>query len=173
MKGTWMRKLLVIEADKVILTIQKELGRSDDSKYDHRLHGVLLVAKGRDCYEVAEILGHSPTTIESWVNDFNKRGISGLHNETHPGRPSKISKKTLDEINNDLRQNPRTFGYSQNLWDGILLSHHLKEKYSLKIGVRQAQRLFHKLGFRQRKPRPVISCGDPVAQEAFKKNSLR
>ncbi|MCL5962870.1 MAG: hypothetical protein M1411_00645, partial [Candidatus Thermoplasmatota archaeon] len=39
----------------------------------------------------------------------------------------------------DLRKNPRDFGYSQNLWDGKLLSHHLKEKYSIVLGTRQCQ----------------------------------
>ncbi len=110
----------------MILKIQKEIGRSDDSRYDHRLHGVLLVGKGKDCYEVAE-------------------------------------------INKDLRKNPEELGYHQHLWDGKLLSHHLKEKYSLLIGVRQAQRLFHKLGFSRRKPRPVLSRSDFDDQEAFKK----
>jgi transposase len=121
------------------------------------LHGVLLVAKGRDCYEVAEILGHSPTTIESWVHLFNDRGFEGLHDEARSGRPSQIPDSIVEEINKDLRRNPEELGYSQNLWDGKLLSHHLNKKYSLSIGVRQAQRLFHKWGFRQRKPRPVIS----------------
>ena len=98
--------------------------------------------------------------------------MEGLHDETRSGRPSRIPESVVEEIDKDLRKNPGEFGYHQNLWDGKLLSHHLHEKYALLIGVRQAQRLFHKLGFRQRKPRPVISRGDPVAQEAFKKNSL-
>ncbi|MCK9593220.1 MAG: winged helix-turn-helix domain-containing protein [Methanoregula sp.] len=164
-----IQKLGVKNSEHIVLKIQQEIGRSDDSRYDHRLHGVLLVAKGRDCYDVAEILGHSPTTIESWVHLFNDRGFEGLHDETRSGRPSRIPESIVEEINKDLRKNPGEFGYPQNLWDGKLLSHHLNEKYTLSIGVRQAQRLFHKMGFRQRKPRPVISKGDPVAQEAFKK----
>jgi len=164
-----LQKLSVKEAGQIVLKIQQELGRSDDSRYDHRLHGVLLVAKGQDCYEVAELLGHSPTTIENWVHLFNDRGFEGLHDEIRSGRPSRIPENMVEEIGKDLRKNPREFGYPQNLWDGKLLSHHLNERYSFSIGVRQAQRLFHKLGFRQRKPRPVISRGDPVAQEAFKK----
>lgn len=164
-----MQKLHVKNPEYIVLKIQQEIGRSDDSRYDHRLHGVLLVAKGRDCYEVAEILGHSPTTIENWVHLFNDRGFEGLYDETRSGRPSRISESMVEEIDRDLRKNPGELGYPQNLWDGKLLSHHLNEKYTLSIGVRQAQRLFHKLGFRQRKPRPVISKGDPVAQEAFKK----
>jgi hypothetical protein len=37
------------------------------------------------------------------------------------------------------------------------------------LGVRQCQRLFRAMGFRRRKPRPVIAHADPKAQRAFKK----
>jgi hypothetical protein len=37
------------------------------------------------------------------------------------------------------------------------------------LGVRQCQRLFHHLGFRQRKPRPLIAKSDPEAQRKYKK----
>ena len=126
-----MQKLGVKNSEYVVLKIQQEIGRSDDSRYDHRLHGVLLVAKGRDCYEVAEILGHSPTTIESWVHLFNDRGFEGLHDETRSGRPSRIPESIVEEINKDLQKNPGELGYPQNLWDGKLLSHHLNEKNTL------------------------------------------
>jgi len=158
-----MRKLSVKDAASAVREIQQEIYRSEDARYDHRLHGVLLVAKGHDCYEVAEILGHSPTTIENWVNTYNSRGMEGLHDDGRPGRPSRISDAVREQIDQDLRKNPRDLGYPQNLWDGKLLSYHLKEKYQITLGIRQAQRLFHQPGFRQRKPRPVISRSDPVA----------
>jgi transposase len=60
----------------------------------------------------------------------------------------------------DLRQNPTSFGYAKNVWDGKMLSHHLKEKYDIKLGVRQCQRLFNKLNFQLRKRRPVIAKSD-------------
>jgi transposase len=55
------------------------------------------------------------------------------------------------------------------MWDGRLLSHHLLKVYGIKLGVRQSQRLFKKLGFRRRKPRPVIAKADGNAQMEFKK----
>jgi transposase len=56
------------------------------------------------------------------------------------------------------------------LWDGKLLSHHLSETYEIDLGVRQCQRLFKQLGFRRRKPRPLIAHSDPALQRAYKKN---
>jgi hypothetical protein len=30
-----------------------------------------------------------------------------------------------------LRRNPREFGYTQNLWDGKILAHHLEESHDV------------------------------------------
>jgi len=166
-----MKKLEIDYADVMKVALQQEILRSEESRYDHRLHGVLLVCQGLSCPQVSEILGDSPRTIEYWVKDFNERGFEGLHEEKRSGRPSVIDEKTMSFIDCDLRQNPSSFGYAQNLWDGKMLNHHLKEKYDIKLGVRQCQRLFNKLDFRLRKPRPVIAKSDDEAKAEFKKNS--
>lgn len=166
-----MRKLEIEDAEIMKIALQQEIVRSDESRYDHRLHGVLLVSQGFSCYEVGSMLGHTPKTIETWVNQFNVKGFAGLQEEFKSGRPPSLNETMISSINSDLRNNPRNFGYSQNLWDGKLLSYHIEKVYEIKLGVRQCQRLFNKLGFRLRKPRPVIAKADEVAQTEFKKTS--
>jgi hypothetical protein len=46
-------KPLKISDPTSILTLQQEIRRSEESRYDHRLHGVLLVAQGMTCPDVA------------------------------------------------------------------------------------------------------------------------
>ena len=77
----------------------------------------------------------------------------------------------MESISLDLRKNPMDLGYSRNLWDGKLLSHHIKKRYDMDIGTRQCQRIFHKLGFRLRKLRPLIAKGDAEKKVEFQKNS--
>jgi len=165
-----MKRLEINNAKTMAYLFQLEIERSEDSRYDHRLHGVLLVAQGLTCSEVARLLGHTSKTIENWVNRFNSDGFNALRDEKRSGRPSKLSLELVDKINNDIRIDPQNLGYNQNLWDGKLLSHHIKMKYGISLSVRQCQRLFHKLGFRQRIPRPMSSKSDPIKQEEFKKN---
>ena len=165
----YMRRLEVINAPRVAYIFQLEIERSDESRYDHRLHGVLLVAQGLSCSKVADLLGHTTKTIENWVNNFNSDGFAALRDEKRTGRPSKITANLLEQINDEIRLDPHDLGYNQNLWDGKLLSHHIKIKYGISISVRQCQRLFHKLDFRRRIPRPISSKSDPTKQEAFKK----
>ena len=147
-----------------------EIRRSDESKYDHRLHGILLVANGMSPYRVSDVMGDSPRSVENWVNSFLKDGFDSLREPRRPGRPPRLS-DIMDEIAEDLRKNPMDLGYSRNLWDGKLLSHHIKKRYDMDIGTRQCQRIFHKLGFRLRKPRPLIAKGDAEKKVEFKKNS--
>ncbi|MDP2788519.1 MAG: helix-turn-helix domain-containing protein, partial [bacterium] len=104
-----MQKLKIENVDIMKVAIQQEITRSEDSRYEHRLHGVLLVCQGLSCPEVSKILGDSPRIIEYWVKDFNDKGFEGLREEKRSGRPSVINGKILSIIFSDLRQNPTSF----------------------------------------------------------------
>ena len=39
----------------VLLSLQDEIRRSRESRYDHRLHGILLIAEGNSAREVARL----------------------------------------------------------------------------------------------------------------------
>lgn len=166
-----MRRLEIKDAEIMKVAVQQEISRSEESRYDHRLHGVLLVCAGKSCYEVATLLGHSARTVEYWVERFEHSGFAGLYEGERPGRPKSLDDKKRGQIGKDLRRSPRELGYEQNLWDGKLLSHHLSKRHGIDLGVRQCQRLFSDLGFRKRKPRPVIAQSDPALKRAYKKTA--
>lgn len=168
-----MRKLEIKDADIMEMAVRNEIGRSEDARYDHRLHSILLICRGMSCYEVGNLFGDSPRTIENWVKRFETNGFAGLEEKPRTGRPSRLKTQDFVQVGKDLRQNPHEFGYTQNLWDGKLLSHHLSKVYNVQLGIRQCQRLFHKFQFRRRKPRAVIANADPVAKEVFKKTKSR
>lgn len=164
-----MRRLQIADADIMRLAIQDEIHRSEESRYDHRLHGVLLACSGLSCYDIAALLGQSPRTVQYWVHRFEGHGFAGLQEGERTGRPAALTEPTLQAVGGDLRREPRVLGYPQTLWDGKLLNHHLKERYGVHLGVRQCQRVFHQLGFRRRKPRSLIAQADPEAKAAYKK----
>ena len=154
----------------MILGLQDEIRRSQDSRYDHRLHAVLLVAQGMSCPEVGRLLGDAPRTVEYWVHSIEEEGLSSLVDLERPGRPSRLNDEQYREIGEVLRQSPLDVGMGTNLWDGKTLSEFIQSRYRITLGVRQCQRLFRQLGFRMRKPRPVIARADPERQEEHKKN---
>jgi len=168
-----VKRLTITDAASMALGLQDEIRRSEESRYDHRLHGVLLVAQGLSCPEAAGLLGDAPRSVENWVRRFEKSGLAGLREGERSGRPQRLQAEQVAKINVILRQTPRDAGLSQNLWDGKALSAWIEREYGICLGVRQCQRMFRRLNFRLRKPRPMIGKGEPAVQQQHKKNSKR
>jgi transposase len=164
-----MKPLTITDASTIVLGLQDEIRRSEESRYDHRLHGVLLVAQGMSCPEVSRLLGDSPRTVEYWVRRFEERGLAGLVEGERSGRPRRLKDEQIDEIKLVLRHPPEAVGIASGLWDGKGLSAFIEKRYGVTIGVRQCQYMFKSFGFRRRKPRPLIARANPELQEAYKK----
>lgn len=157
----------------MILALQDEIRRSSEARYDHRLHGLLLVAQGMSCPDVARLLGDAPRTVEYWVKRFEDEGFSGMAEAERPGRPTRLQAGQLDQISIALRKSPKDVGLDANLWDGKSLAEFIWQKFGVTLCVRQCQRLFRRFNFRLRKPRPVLSRANPDLQASCKKNSNR
>jgi transposase len=166
-----MRKLQIENPEVMQVAIQQEIGRSEESRYDHRLHGLLLVTTGQSCREVARLFGEDASTVQRWVRRFEDRGLEGLREGERPGRPRQLDAGQWRRVAADLCRSPRAFGLAANLWDGPLLAEHLRRRFGIELGVRQCQRLFRQLGFRLRKPRPQVAQSDPLKVAAVKKTA--
>jgi transposase len=164
-----MKRSFVTDAETVILALQDEIRRSSEARYDHRLHGLLLVAQGMSAREVARLLGDAPRTVAYWVRRFEEDGLAGIVEGERAGRPRRLDEAQLAAVDKALRKRPADFGLTGNLWDGKTLSAWIEGQWGLTLGVRQCQRLFRQLGFRLRKPRPVIAKADVEEQARVKK----
>jgi transposase len=164
-----MKPLGIADADTMILGLQDEIRRSEQSRYDHRLHGVLLVAQGMTCPEVGRLLGDAPRSVEYWVRHFEERGLSGLVEGARAGRPQRLSAAQRQEVESVLRRAPTEVGLSGTLWDGKTLQVWLARRHGVRLGVRQCQRMFRHFGFRLRKPRLLIAHADVELQKTHKK----
>lgn len=162
---------MIPDADTFITAIQDEISGTPEGRYFHRLHAVLQILEGASSYKVARLYGDSPRSVQYWVHHLLTSGLSGLEEGTRSGRPSRLSARNERMLRNEIRRSPRELGYDQNLWDGLLLSHHLREHYAISLSVRQCQRMFHRLGFTLQRPRRQSQESDPHRQAAFKKTS--
>jgi len=168
-----VKPLSFADASTIVLGLQDEIRRSEESRYDHRLHAVLLVAQGMKCPEVGRLLGDSPRAVEYWINRFESEGLAGLVEGERTGRPGRLTAAQIETIGAALRKEPRDVGLASTLWDGKTLSAFARNRFGVKLGVRQCQRLFRQLGFRRRKPRPQLAQADPERLREHKKNSRR
>src|SRR5664279_3208754 len=123
-----MRALTIADSATMILGLQDEIRRSEESRYDHRLHGVLLVAQGMPCPEVAKLLGDAPRSVECWVRSSEEYGLAGQREGERSGRPSRLGEQ-LREINLALRQMPHEVGLGGTLCAGKTLAAWIIKQY--------------------------------------------
>ena len=63
-----MRTLEIADAEVMQVAIRQEIDRSEESRYDYRLHGTLLAASGRSCtaIRVAVVMPSTSGTVRCW-----------------------------------------------------------------------------------------------------------
>ncbi|MHB1455339.1 MAG: helix-turn-helix domain-containing protein [Armatimonadota bacterium] len=106
----------------MVTTLREEIRHSLESRYDHRLHTVLLVSQGMACPEMANLLGDAPRTVEYWVQVFRDNGFAGLMEDAREGRPRRLSNEQRAEIGSIISQPPGNVGIESGLWTGTILS---------------------------------------------------
>jgi len=127
------------------LTLRGEMKRSEEARFLHRMHCVILIGQGYSCQKVAKLFDTDPSTVARWIRHFKEVGIVGLRDNQKPGRPCKISTKQRNTLEQDLIKTPADLGYTGARWDGKLLAIHLQRQYDVSLGVRQCQRLIRQL----------------------------
>lgn len=140
-----MRRLSIADARQNEQVIWREILRSRESRYDHRLHGILSVCRGLSCYETAAVWGRSPRSVEHWVRRYENHGLTGLLERGRPGRPAALSAGELSRLQRQLMTDPVQCGWPDRRWTGPLLKMHLSRGYGKSMSLRQCQRLLRKL----------------------------
>lgn len=137
------------------------------SKLKERYQALYLLGEGKNCTEVAKVLKRSRRTILNWLHAFNDGGLDGIVPNIPPGRPSRLTDEQKVALRDDVLQHPRELGYEFSNWEGKSVAFHVSKKFDVEMGVRQAQRLLHELGFTLQRPRYHFKKADPKQQEEF------
>jgi len=167
-----MQKLKIEKPNQIQKQINTYLRNSDEAKYIHRLHGILLLINNdeNNCANIASLFKNSPRSLSNWVHRVNESGIIDvLRDKPRTGRLPRLNDKQLEHLKEILQEHPSEVGVNANIWDGKSLSYYIDKKYSITLQVRQCQRLFHMLGFSLKRARPIVAKGDPEKKKQVKK----
>ena len=150
---------------------QMIVSSTEDSKFQHKVECVNIVLGGMMPSELSNYVAESKNTITNWVKIADEQGFEALHTRKQPGRPTKLTKEQLDELEGILNDDePSEHGY--RVWDGPSVSSLIQERYGVSLSARQCQRMFHGFNMSLIRPQTYPSLGESNLQERddFKKN---
>ena len=125
--------------------IRREFRRSPESRYIHRLHGVLLVLLGLSTVKAGELLGDPQRTVAHWVAQFKAHGLGGLRDAEKAGRPGTLADAQRAAVTKALSKHPKESGFDADSWTNALLASLLKKRYGVMLSTRQCSRLLLRL----------------------------
>jgi transposase len=102
--------------------------------------------------QVAELFDLSRCAVVKWIRKANDKGIGAVNDMPRAGRPSQFDEGLMSDLEKILSKSPKEFGIPRVRWDGVVFAEYLKRVHYIKIHVRHAQRLIHKLGYSLRQP---------------------
>ncbi len=141
-----MRRLQPVCDDAFRATLSAAARTTDEGRFVHHLHVVLLVSLGHNCHEVARWVGADPRSVERWIHSYLADGTEALRVHHGGGRPGRLSDAQWRQLGSDLAQAPAALGYGQPGWSGKLLARHVERSCQLRLSLRHCQRLLHRLG---------------------------
>lgn len=140
-----MNRLQVTHPEAARDALRQMLDSSPQSRFEHRLHCVLLVSAGHGCHEVAKVFGDDARTVQRWVQKFLRCGTDGLRDTPPPGRRAKLTVAETAELGDVLKQPPGTFGHAAEVWRSDLLRNEIARRFAVAMSRRHCQRLLMRL----------------------------
>jgi transposase len=128
---------------------------------------VWLVAGGRTCPEVADVVGYSVEWVRQIVRRYNAAGPAGLgdRRRANPGAAPLLDAAGRAALAAALA-GPAPDG---GLWTGAKVAGWMAARLGRPVAAQRGWEQVRALGFTPQRPRPREDRADPAAQAAFKK----
>jgi transposase len=145
--------------------------KAKDANQARRLLALAAVCDGMDREEAARIGGMDRQTLRDWVHRFNEQGPVGLINLKPSGRPSKLSAKQKEELQQLVEAGPDPQVDGVVRWRCVDLKRVLGERFAVDLSEVSLGRVLKQLGYSHISARPRHPAQNAQAIAAFKKTS--
>lgn len=110
-------------------------GSAQELERQRRL-AVQRVREGYSPTQVARFLGIHPASVRAWWRAYQQHGDAGLAAKPHPGRPRKLTPVRERQVLRWLRKNPKSFGFSTELWTAPRIAQIIQRKWGVEFHPR-------------------------------------
>jgi transposase len=118
--------------------------------------GLWNLSQGKTRREVGEFLGVSTVSIGAWAKRFREEGMAGLAIRPGRGRPARAQEAEVEQV---LRQSPRSFGLAQTRWTLRALTQVVPSLQGFsEMGV---WKVLQRMGLRYKRGQPHLHSPDP------------
>ncbi len=135
-----------------------------DEMESRRLMAAQDLQMGLSQSNIARKFGVSRTTASRWHRALSGRGVEALRKRRAPGRPSRLSADQQAAVIELYKTGPRAAGFETDRWTTMRFADAIFMRFGVRYDPDHVGRIMHRLGLRERKPRPAQDASFTVEQ---------
>ena len=143
----------------------KSLHKKADRKQRDKIKGILLLNRGYEYSEIAEILLIDHSTLWRWYESYISKGVEGLMQDNYTGGTSKLTERQQTKLIEHLE--------SKMYLSAKEICAFVEKTFKVNYTPKGMTSLLHQLGFTYKKPKHIPGKADIEAQKAFIKKYRR
>lgn len=143
--------------------------KEKDSKAKVRLLATILRKEGKSLSQISSSIKKPIMTISDWLRKIEADGLDRIYNVKQTGKPSKLTKEQLNQLEIILEESPENQGIPFKMWTTSLVQYIIKKLFDVLYKVRNILKIVKKLGFIFKAPRQEHMKKNKKAVEDFKK----
>lgn len=134
---------------------------------------VALLRLGHGAYEVADVVGVSPSSVYRWKDAYEDGGDEGLDSKPHKGGPSPmLSDEQLTALAALLQEGPQAHGFDTDLWTLKRIAVVIAQEFGVSVGQTTVWRYLQRMGWSCQKPERRALKRDADAVRRWKQETI-
>jgi transposase len=111
---------------------------------------ILQASRGQRVPAIARTLDLCEPTVRTWIKRFNERGVAGLADEAHRGRPATYTREQVGLVVATALTDPQELGQSFACWTFARLAIYLRETHGVAMSRSRIHEVLQREGLRWR-----------------------
>jgi transposase len=144
--------------DEQLAELEQAINYSPYPEVRQRAVGLRLLHLGYKPEQVAEMVMVKAGTIWTWHRRWRQEGIPGLQDHPKSGRPRKGTPEFCQALDEALKNDPSTYGYSFTIWTMDRLRDHLEQQTGIRLSRTRFAMLLEREGYVYRRPKRDLSA---------------
>jgi transposase len=119
-----------------------------------RLRGGVLILKGYDNEEIADILEVSPRSVQNWRRKLRAHGddLTCLVRRKGSGRPPTLTDEQKQQLKQIILDGAMKLGYADERWTSKIIADMIQQTFDVSLAPRTVRQILPTLGLSPQKP---------------------
>jgi len=137
---------------RLLLHLRREAIKDQEPRVAQRFHAIALSIEGHTVSQIAHSLKVHRSSVPSWIELWNKERETGLLEGHRAGRPTGLSSKQQEQLQDILDSGPVAYGLETGIWTSPVISRVIVEEFDLHYHPGHVRKLLKRLGYSVQRP---------------------